>query len=355
MSVERLAINDDSELQTYLQGLMRSRKIPGVQIVVIKNREIVYSESLGYADLENKIPVSESSVFSINSIAKAFTGVALMQLVEEGLLDLSKEVSIYLDDLPEAWRGISIRQLAALTSGLPDVMTVSPDGSVGLIGDGTDSAAWLMAYEMPAIFKPGTKFNYSQTDYALLGRVIEKISGMSFTDFVVDRQLTPVGMNDTKYANDRDIIDGRATTYDSLHPAAGGHTGISRSCLNWPDMLRPAAGLHSTAIDLAHWVIALQTNSLLKSSSSYSILREPIALADGSVGIMGIGWLSTPDARGYVSVPSGGCKSQITVYQDGLAIILLTNLIGGLYEHLSAVSGEPISIGVMDEIAGYFK
>ncbi|AVE03775.1 serine hydrolase [Pseudomonas palleroniana] len=353
MSVERLVVNDDSELQIYLQGLMRDRKIPGAQIVVIKNREIVYSNSLGYADLENKILVSQDSVFSINSIAKAFTGVAVMQLVEEGLLDLSSEVSNYLDDLPKAWQGISIRQLAALTSGLPDVMTVGMDGSVGLIGDGTDSSAWLMAYEMPRFFKPGTKFNYSQTDYALLGRVIEKLSGMSFTDFIVGRQLIPVGMSNTKYANDRDIIDGRATTYSSLYPAAGEYTGISRSCLNWPDMLRPAAGLHSTAIDLAHWLIALQNSSLLKSSS-YSVLREPIVLTDGSVGVMGIGWLSTPGASGYVSVPSGGCKSQITVYQDGLAIILLTNLIGGLYEHLSAVSGDPISIGVMDEIASYF-
>jgi CubicO group peptidase (beta-lactamase class C family) len=354
MGIERSAISDDSELQIYLQELMKTRKIPGAQIAVVKNCELVYSSFLGYADLENKIPVSRHSVFSINSIAKAFTGVAIMQLVEEGLLDLSGKLSSYLDDLPEAWGGISIRQLAALTSGLPDVMTVSQDGGVGLIGDGSDSAAWLMAYEMPLTFETGTKFNYSQTDYALLGRVIEKLSGMKFADFVVARQLLPLSMNNTKYANDCDIIESRATTYSSLYSGGAGSAGILRSCLNWPKMLRPAAGLHSTAIDLAQWIIALQTNNLLKSAYSYSVMRDPVALANGSVGIMGIGWLSTPKASGYVSVPSGGCKSQITIYQDGLAIVFLTNLIGGLQEHLSAVSGDPIDISIMDKIADYF-
>ncbi|MEB2647782.1 serine hydrolase domain-containing protein [Pseudomonas canadensis] len=355
MGIERSAISDDANLQIYLHELMRTRKIPGAQIAVVKNREIVYSNSIGYADLEHKVPVSQNSVFSINSIAKAFTGVAIMQLVEEGLLDLSSKLSSYLDDLPGAWGKISIRQLAALTSGLPDVMTVSLDGSIGLIGDGSEDAAWLMAYEMPLISESGIKFNYSQTDYALLGRVIEKLSGMRFTDFVIERQLVPLGMGNTKYANDCDIIEGRATTYNSLYSAGAGPTGILRSCLNWPEMLRPAAGLHSTALDLAQWVISLQANNLLKSPSSYSVMREPIALANGSLGIMGIGWLSTPKASGHVSVPSGGCKSQITIYQDGLAIIFLTNLIGGLHEHLSAVSGDPINIGVMDEIAGYFE
>lgn len=185
--------------------------------------------------------------------------------------------------------------------------------------------------------------------------MIEKLSGIKFADFVVERQLRRLSMNNTKYANDTDIIEGRATTYSSLYAAGAGTIGIVRSCWNWPEMLRPTAGLHSNAIDLAQWVIALLTNNLLKSPYSYSVMRDPVSLANGSAGIMGIGWLRTPKASGYVSVPSGGCKSQITIYQDGLAIISLTDLIGGLQEHLSAVSGDPIDIGVMDKIAGYFE
>lgn len=147
MAIERSVINYNSELQNYLQELMLSRKIPGVQIAVVKNCELIYSRCIGFADLENKIPMFQNFIFSINSIAKAFTGVAIMQLVEEGLLDLLSKLSNFLDDLPGAWGKISIRHLAALNSGLPGVMTVSQDGGVGLIGDGSESAAWLMAYE----------------------------------------------------------------------------------------------------------------------------------------------------------------------------------------------------------------
>ncbi|MEO6102892.1 MAG: serine hydrolase domain-containing protein, partial [Pseudoxanthomonas sp.] len=101
-----------------IQQKMKEQRIPGVQIVVIKDDRIVLSETHGFANVENRVPATRSTLFPINSATKSFTGVAMMQLAEAGLVDLDAPVSRYLHDLPEAWRGIRIRQLLGHTSGL---------------------------------------------------------------------------------------------------------------------------------------------------------------------------------------------------------------------------------------------
>src|SRR5882757_33134 len=133
------------KLRDYLLKLMAQRSIPGLQVAVVRNERIELLDTLGVANLEHQVPVSDKSIFSINSMAKSFTGVAVMQLVEAGQLDLSAPISSYLDDLPENWRPITVRQLATLTSGLPEIMFYTADSSVGLIGDGSEEGAWKAA------------------------------------------------------------------------------------------------------------------------------------------------------------------------------------------------------------------
>jgi len=89
-----------------------------------------------------------------------------MQWVEAGELDLAAPVSSYLDDLPETWRPITVRQLATLTSGLPEIMFYTADSSVGLIGDGSEEGAWKAAYAAPFEFPAGKGYRYTQTNYA---------------------------------------------------------------------------------------------------------------------------------------------------------------------------------------------
>jgi len=105
-----------------IQVIMKEQRIPGLQIAVVKDEKIVLSESYGMANVENSVAASRTIRFPLNSASKAFTGVAIMQLAEAGLVDLNAPVSYYLDDLPTAWRGIRIRQLLAHTSGLPDIV-----------------------------------------------------------------------------------------------------------------------------------------------------------------------------------------------------------------------------------------
>lgn len=103
------AQNRTAEVEALLLREMRERRIPGLQAAVVRNGKIVLLKSFGVADIQNSVPVSDKSVFPINSCTKAFTGVAIMQLVEEGKLDLSAPVSSYLDGLPAAWQPVTVR------------------------------------------------------------------------------------------------------------------------------------------------------------------------------------------------------------------------------------------------------
>jgi CubicO group peptidase (beta-lactamase class C family) len=341
-------------LRDHMQKFMAERRIPGAQVAVVRDGSLVSLQALGLANVEHKIPVTHESVFSINSMAKAFTGVALMQLVEAGQLDLGAPVSRYLDGLPEAWRPVTVRQLATLTSGVPEIMFYNVDSTIGLIGGGGEKEAWEAAYALPMEFAPDRGYSYSQTNYALLGKIIDHLSGKPFAEFIAERQFAVASMSHTRYADDRDIIPNRATSYACIHASGDPAGGIYKMYLNWAPILRTAAGLHSTAEDLANWLIALQRGALVKQASSLETLWTPTPMHDGRLGIWGIGWLVNERATGRVCTPGGGSKAQIALYQDGLAVILLTNLIGAFPEHLAALKAEPIDVTFMDQIAQYY-
>jgi CubicO group peptidase (beta-lactamase class C family) len=342
------------KLREYLLGLMAERSIPGLQVAVVRNEKIELLDTLGLANLEHQVPATHKSAFSINSMAKAFTGIAVMQLVESGQLDLSAPLSRYLDNLPETWRPITVRQLATLTSGLPEIMVYTADNSVALIGDGSEEGAWKAAYAAPFEFPSGQGYRYTQTNYALLGKIIDRLSGKPFTEFIAERQFAAAGMPSTLYVNDQDILPNRANTYMCISVGGVPAGRIFNSHINWPPVLRTVAGLHSTAEDLANWIIALQRGALLRRPSSVETLRTPVPLHDGKPGIWGIGWLVGRSYAGRLSAPGGGAKAQVVLYPDGLAVVLLTNLLGAFREHLAALAASEIDLSFIDPIARHF-
>jgi len=128
----------------FVRATMKARGIPGLQVAVVRDGRVVFLESHGLANVENRVPVEPTTLFPINSATKAFTGVAVMQLVQAGRVDLEAPISTYLADLPPAWRAIRVRQLLAHTSGLPDIVDAQ-----GLVGTGTEPAAWQAVAAMP--------------------------------------------------------------------------------------------------------------------------------------------------------------------------------------------------------------
>jgi len=128
--LKALGQSKTDSITSFLQDEMIKRNIPGLQVAIIRNGKVELVKSFGFANIENRVKVNDSTIFSINSATKAFTGVAIMQLVEEGKINLQGTISSYLDSLPDQWKEIKIYQLLTHNSGLPDLVDVRKGGFV---------------------------------------------------------------------------------------------------------------------------------------------------------------------------------------------------------------------------------
>jgi len=336
-------------IDVFIATQMQQQQIPGLQLAVIRHGQIIKLKNYGLANVEHHIPVSDQSVFFINSITKAFVGVAVMQLVEQGKLDLSAPLSRYLDSLPAAWQPIRIRQLLSHNSGIPEITDINDNPR----GDGSYQSAMKATQALPMDFATGERFSYNQTNYVLIGKIIEKLAGVKFNQFIQERQLDVVGMKRTGYADGSDIIPGGAGNYTNVKYINGKWTRINPIGIGYkefPDYYRTAAGMISTAQDMANWLIDLQGGKLLKEKSSLDTLWKPSLLNNGKpagfskmINGYAIGWPVILRAEHPAIAPMGGGRSVLFVYpKDDLSIILLTNLQGCNPE------------SIIDEIAAFY-
>src|SRR5258708_1592817 len=333
-------VHDD--LRDYLKKEMRELRIPGMQVAVVRHQKIVFLGALGIAEVGNAVPVTNKTVFPIASATKAFTGVALMQLVENGKLELAAPISRYLDGLPASWQKVTIRQLATHISGLPNVVNndtgeLVTGVQIASVGESDVDAAWSKVQTLPIEFPPGEKYSYNQTNYILLGKVIDKLSGQPFTQFIKEHQLDSVAMRSTVYADDSEVVPHRARSYSNIRYSKDGqmeHTpNLTEQYVRFPPQFLTAAGLTTNAEDLAHWIIALEQHRLLKEESSLTSLWTPSILNDGKNGTWGLGWpiFARPKHTSYV--PFGGAKAAFAMYpEDDVAVVILTNLQGSMPE-----------------------
>ncbi len=312
--------------QQFVRQTMVQQQIPGMQVAVIKDDRVVLSESYGWANVENRVPTTNTTLFPINSATKSFTGVAMMQLAEAGLVDLSAPVSRYLDGLPEAWRVVRLRQLLAHTSGLPDILDEQ-----GLLGGGPEAAAWQLVKQRPMDAPVGERFTYNQTNYLLLARIISKQAKMTYAQYIAKRQFAPAHMPRATFGDSYDLLPGAATMY-SFFPRKTDAAGVGRRLSHWfydtPPALWSGAGIQTTADEVAHWLVALSKGELMSKPDVRS-MWEPERLNNGNDGDWAAGWpvLKTTPEREVAAM--GGARAALIVYPDQrLAIVVLTNLVG---------------------------
>jgi CubicO group peptidase (beta-lactamase class C family) len=336
-------------INVFIKNKMQQKHIPALQLAVIRNNKIIKLNSFGIANLENNIPATDHSIFSINSITKAFVGVAIMQLAEEGKLKTTDPISMYLDSLPAAWQKITLQQVLTHTSGLPDII----DEDEQVLGNGIEKLAMQKVKALPMEFNTGDKFSYNQTGYVLIGQIITKLSGMHFTKFIEERQFKVAGMNSTRFGDSYDVIPSSAGAYTMTKLVNGQFIrnktpGVGY--IQFPLFYRTAAGILSTAGDMGNWIIALKEGKLLRNKSSLDTMWKPAILNNGKIG--GFNKLTNGYALGWPTVtrddhpavgPVGGGRSALFVYlKDDLSIVVLTNLMGGNPDQF------------IDEIAGYY-
>jgi CubicO group peptidase (beta-lactamase class C family) len=336
-------------IDLFLHQTIKAKKIPALQLAIVRDGKIIKNATYGVANLENNIPATAESIFSINSITKAFTGVAIMQLAEAGKLKVTDPLSKHLDNLPAEWQPITLQQVLSHISGLPDM-----DDADGMImGKGDEQLAMAEITKQPLALKTGEKFSYNQTGYVLLGQIITKLSGMHFTRFIEKGQFEVAGMKLTRFGDSYDVIPNSAGSY-TLTKQKGEQfirndkPGVAY--IQFPEFYRTAAGILSTATDMANWIIALKSGKLLKEKSSIETMWTPATLNNGQIAGFNrltngyaLGWPTVTREEHPAVAPVGGGRSAVFVYlKDDLSIVVLSNLMGGNPDQF------------IDEIAGFY-
>jgi len=331
------------DIDNFLLKVMDERRIPGLQIAVIKDKNIVKMANYGIANIQDNIAVTKDTVFTINSMTKSFVGVAIMQLVEKGEIKLTDKASSYISDLPKSWFDVTIKQLLTNTSGLPSI-----ESGTSLISPKGEEASWSLVKTLPMAAKPNTKFQYTSTNYLLLGKIITLVSGKHFTDFIAINQLKKAGMNRTQsagFSHFQGVIPHQARGY--TYKFGNELTTIQYEI---SPFLRPAASMNSNVKEIAQWVIALQSRKLLNKSSSIKALWSPAVLENGKTAGFNrllngyaLGW-QVIDRENHSAVASvGGDRSALVIYpEDNLSIVVITNLMGASPESF------------IDEIANFY-
>jgi CubicO group peptidase (beta-lactamase class C family) len=334
-SLQTTAQQQIKDVDAIILREMHERKIPGLQLAIVQNGKIALSKSYGFANIQDSIAVTNQSVFAINSITKVFTGVAVMQLAEKGKLDLSLPVSYYLDIFPKNWdASITIKHLLTHTSGLPDLLKILDPNTGGVGSLKTEDAVWEKLKTIPMDFVPGEKFAYNQTNAYLLGKLIDKFSEKPFAANFMDFQFKPAAMKHTIFGDSRDVIPHFAPTYfwrKNIDGRSFENPQLINNYFEFPYFRRTAAGLNSTAEDMANWVIALQGGKLLQAASLEK-MWSPSVFNNGKSTPWCLGWGMNKFRKKHRAVGmSGGGRSAFLLYpDDDLAVIILTNL-GGSY------------------------
>ena len=296
--------------------------VPGASVAVVQNGEVVQQLNYGVSDRGTERPVTDSTIFQLASATKMFAGTAVMMLVEEGRLSLDDSVHTHLPSLPDAWRGVTIRQAMSHTSGLPSLI----DPKTGdLRGGSTMTAAWWAVQEKPLRDTSTTTWRYNQTGFEIVRRIIERVSGQSWEAFAEDRIFAPAGMESTFFVGQPAPDSSRlATPYREEYEAFDFAEAYEY-------YIPTAAGLFSTAGDLARFATALSGGRLLGASAREQMWTS-VPFDESTIDAIegyGIGW--TVDAQdGHRRVwHSGGGKAALMHYpDDDLTVILLTNRAG---------------------------
>jgi CubicO group peptidase (beta-lactamase class C family) len=325
-----------SRMDQVVQSYVDAKQFMG-SVLVAQGDKTLLNKGYGFANLEWNIPDSPSTKFRLGSITKQFTAASILLLEERGKLKTDDPVKQYLPDAPPAWDKITIFNLLTHTSGIPS-FTSFPDYRSTEAMPTTSEQLVARFRDKPLSFQPGESWEYSNSGYALLGYLIEKISGHSYKDFVQENLFTPLGMKESGYDLNAPIIVRRAAGY------APGPDGPVNA--GYIDMTIPfsAGALYSTTGDLLRWERGLFGGKVL-SPASLKKMTTPFK-HDYAFG------LGVRAVNGHTIIEHGGgiegFNTQLSYYPDDkLTVIVLANLNGGapgeIAEKLAAVAhGEKV-------------
>lgn len=322
------------ELETYINALIEKENFHG-SILVAQGGKLLINSGYGLADFSQNTLNKPGTRFAIGSVSKQFTAMAIMQLVEKNLISLDDKVSKYIPKMPHADL-ITIKNLLTHTSGLENFTNVN--GFFLINSEKTTPKDMLdLIKDLPLEYTPGDGFKYSNTNYLVLGMIVEKITDMSLENYLDKNIFTPLNMTNTgtAYGESNNIHD--ATAY-------AGYLDVVP--IDDSTLLKKAFGagnLYSTVEDLYRWDRALNTEKIVKKETLAKIFTEYIDVTDDVN--YGLGWMIEQTEKGKEIYHGGntlGFTSNIARYIDeDLTVIVLTN--NGYYD-VEAVTEDLSSI-----------
>jgi serine beta-lactamase-like protein LACTB, mitochondrial len=299
-------------LEQYLSEFYNSKNIPSVSAGVLYKGEIIWLGVKGFSDIENSLPAAPKSVYRIASISKSITAVAIMQLVERGRINLDEDVRKYIPYFPAKKWKFTARQLLNHTSGIRNYRS-GEEFDNKIYFQTTREVINYIAKDT-LVYQPGTRYLYTTLGYNLLAAIIESVSGLSFSDYVMKNIFAPADMKSSYPDIQKMIIPGRARGYDK-----NSFKEFQNAALADLSIKIPGGGFLSTAEDLLKFSDNLLKGKLINRSTLDSML-VPTKLRSGRTENYGLGFSFGVDESGrkfFGHSGSGtGFISQLLIYPD---------------------------------------
>lgn len=330
--------NDPAELEAFLDGVMTTsmdaNHVPGAVISVVKDGQVFFAKGYGYADLENKVPVDPAAtLFRPGSVSKLFTWTAVMQLVEQGKLDLDADVNTYLDfEIPATYpQPITLKHLLTHTPGFEDqgqgLFVFDPAKMMSL-------GAYLKDNIPARVFAPGEMPAYSNYGTALAGYIVERVSGVPFREYVEQNIFAPLDM---QHATFRQPLPANMTADMSKGYSYSSHKYYQGAFELIPAY--PAGALSATGLDMAHFMIAHLQNgrygeSRILQEETATRMHSPLNSPDPRLHGMAYGFFEN-EINGQYTISHGG---DTILFHSMLLLLPDTNT--GLFISTNGASGD---------------
>ena len=352
-----------SRIEEFIQRKMSLSRIPGLSISII-SPDGTYSRGFGFRDVEKGLPATSRTVYGIGSITKSFTALAVMKLVEEGRISLDDEISKYVPvDIRPFGEPIRIKHLLTHTSGIPALGYAEAfiRGSLDLdtswlpVASADDIIAFMRGSEEWAVSRPGERFFYLNEGYVLLGRIIERASGMRYEDYIRKNIITPLGMRRTYFdaSTDPDVASPYILDREMRHVRSRFPYGITAD-----------GGILSNPLDMANYVrMYINRGGGIVSKDSIELMEKKHAdVPDKLFGDDGYGYglMITERFLGKKMVFHGGSVLVYTAFmgyipEREVGVVVMCNSSGyppsfiGMYALAVAMGEDPMKLKFIKE------
>ncbi|MGL1893969.1 MAG: beta-lactamase family protein [Spirochaetaceae bacterium] len=303
----------EKEVDSYIETFSEYKAFHG-SILIASGDNILVRKGYGMANVEHEVKNNSNTKFRIGSMTKQFTAMAILILQEKGLLNISDNIDQYIPNCPESWKEITIHQLLTHTSGIPN-FTSFPEYMDVMKKEHSVLQIMSLFMDKSLKYTPGKFFSYSNSGYIVLGYIIEKVSNKKYEDYLNEHIFKKIGMKNTGYDHNKEIIKNRATGYyfNGTQNADYIHMSVPHA----------AGALYSTVEDLYLWDRALYTDKIVNKKSLDSMFTNYI-------GSYGYGWKINETQSNSKLIEHDGMINGFSSYigryiDDDLVLIILSN------------------------------